>query len=192
MRRLIGAIGLAALAVAAIACGTLSPAVTPTPTPTPTPPIRWATLTNTAFGYSIRHPADWLVNPYQPSVDPSTSNYVSLYNYQPPEVGTQEPLPPDQLKIEIVVLPNPKGLTLDAWVNDLYGQSPSEENIISSSSIDVNGVAGIKQVISVGRFEFFIVFFAKGQNVYVINGPQTNSSLLDIYEQMLNSFRFTQ
>ena len=162
-----------------------------TPTAAPTPTTAWKTFTNTKYGYSLEYPADWLVNPDLSGIDPSTSNYVAFYNHEPPETGSGQPLPPDKLKIEVWVHQNQKDLPLDQWVQEFNASSPSQPSIKSSEQITVAGRYGIRQIVSAEGFEFYAAYFGAGHNVYVISGPQTNTALLDQYEQFLSSFQVT-
>jgi hypothetical protein len=178
---------------------TRTPTAQPTPTPSPTPvatapsgtpeatPIPgWATLTNTAFGYSIQYPADWLVDPYGRR-DESTSDYVAIYNYRPTEGSAP---PPDSLKIEIVALPNDQKLPLDRWVVDFIASQITPTTVLSSRTEEVNGVAVIRQVVSFGKGGGALAaFFAAADRVIVINGPQADSPFLQDYERMLGSLR---
>lgn len=163
-----------------------------TPTASSTPSTAWKTFTNTKYGYSLQYPAGWLVNPNLSGIDPTTSNYVAFYNHEPPETGSEKPLPPDKLKIEIVVLENPQRLALDAWVADFTAQQPSEPTVLSSEPLSLGGTVAIRQVLSVGPFEFFTVFIGHGDRIYNVNGPQTNSALLPAYNQMLTTFTISQ
>jgi hypothetical protein len=176
---------------------TVSPNTVATITPAPTSPSpvamsTWNTFTNTAYGYSFEYPAGWLINPYD-ARDAGTSDLVHLHNVMPPETGSGGRPPPDRLKIEFLVLENPGQLSVEQWVSESNARAPSAPTIVSSAQISsAGGLTGIQQVWRVESYgDFYTVYFAHSENVYIINGPQSDSLFLKQYRQVIDSFRLT-
>jgi len=174
-----------------------SPHVSPTASAKPTPtaagtPTAWKTFTNTAYGYSFQYPADWLLNPYEPDSDASTSSYVSLYNVLPTGTSDGSAPPASELKIEIVVLGNPSNLPLEQWVAAHNQEDPNQAVVRSLNTISVNGVPAVQQLASSAPFEYYTVYISQGSRIYIINGPQSNSMFLGLYDRLLHSFQLAR
>lgn len=161
----------------------------PTPTPTPDPTADWKTYTDPTYGYSFDYPASWHLSPAK-----SGGQLTALYSYDPTSVPPEEagmPLPRDRLKVEIVVLDNPEGFSLEDWIQaDRERGAPV--SVSDRSTVAVDGTDGIRETVQSGTSGSILQhFFLKGTNVYVIVKYPSDSLLSNTFASILDSLRFT-
>jgi hypothetical protein len=135
----------------ALASPTLTPSTAPTPqaaspslADTPAPTAAWKTLSNSTYRYSIKLPADWLVDPFDGG-DETASYYVDVYNYNP---RTKLHDDRQDVKLEIVFRENSRGLTLEEWIAD-YNQRSRDTagcplNVLSSQESAAANITGLR------------------------------------------------
>ena len=159
------------------------------PDVTPIEPQGWKTFTNTKYGYSLEIPSNWLIDPAA-VVDETTSDYVDIYNYHPPETGHGGSLPPEFVKIELVALANPKRLPLDKWVEEYRTSADAGTSVISSSDTMADGLRVIKETVSFAEYPESAskaAFVGFDDFVLLVNGPQADTPYVDTYEEILGS-----
>jgi len=170
---------------------TVTPTAEPTPTPEPSPgvPADWLTYTDAVLGFSLRYPPDWHLSPAK-----GGGELTALYSYDPTRVPPEQagmPVSRDKLKAEILVLDNPEGLSMEAWIRrDRERGAPVL--ISSRSAITVDNTSGIAETVELGEGGSAVqYFFPKGADVYVIVKYPADSLLSRDFATILGSFRFT-
>ena len=199
-------VAAAVLTALVISCGDAEEEIAPAPTAatatpdatqgltaTAWPNADFKTLTNTAYGYSLRYPSDWLVNPGDTGTDPTTASYVVIWS-GPPPTGLGKP-DPNLVKIEIYAVPNPGRLTLDEWLADRDRQSPLPLTVLSSENIDVGGIVAQKRLVQYqgeGAGEPFVVIDVPGEGfvLEIVGVPDEDSPLRAKTDLIISSVAF--
>ncbi|MEX0683034.1 MAG: hypothetical protein WD472_06225 [Dehalococcoidia bacterium] len=172
---------------------TATPDATQGPNATASPNPDFKTLTNTAYGYSLRYPSDWLVNPGDTETDPTTASYVVIWS-GPPPTGPDKP-DPNLVKFEIYAVLNPGRLTLDEWLADRDRESPLPLTILSSKDIDVGGIVAQTRLLQYqgeGTGEPFVVIDVprEGFVLEIVGVPDEDSPLRAKTDLIISSVAF--
>ncbi len=160
-----------------------SPVASATPASTPGP----LTYTDPTYGYSFDYPATWYLSAPKDNGGP-----VVLYSYDPAKIPPEEagmPVPPDKLKVEILVFANPQNLSLDAWVAE-DRQRGAPVKVVSRSSLTLDSIPGISETIKTDGGSATQYFFSEAGRIYVMNAYPAVSALSATFDATLASFHF--
>lgn len=143
---------------------------------------------NTRYGFSLEYPPKW----FRFGEPESDIVHFSTVNKDPPMGG-----PPLGARVEIMVLENIKGLSLEEWLNWMNSEGPEKE-IENEEEITVGGKKAIKEVVAslpgpVEAGSTINVYLAKGQYIIQINylGREPDySENLENFDHLLESFVF--
>jgi hypothetical protein len=164
---------------------------------TPVTPAGWKTYTNTMYHYSLEYPANWF-----PDDTSGTTDYLSIYNYDPQKVSDPEEVPPPPYnKLEIDAFTNPNKLSLTDFYA-LFRETDPDSPPASSQEARSLKVAG-SDALQVtqqpvewtnGRLDFPSVayYIASGDFVLIVKeeystGGQPSATLTHV----VNSLKFT-
>ena len=145
------------------------------------------TYTDAIYGYSFDYPAAWYL-----SASKDSGGVTTLYSYDPAATPAEEagmPVPPDKLKVEFVVLGNPKGSAVDAWIAESRASGGPVE-VTSRSAVTVDNTAGIAETGNLAEGPATQYFIPSGRDMYVISKYPSNSLLSKEFAEMLASFKF--
>jgi hypothetical protein len=165
---------------------------------TPVAPAGWKTYTNTMYHYSLDYPENWF-----PSDTSQTTDYLSIYNYDPLKVSDPEDVPPPPYnKLEIDAFTNPNKLSLPDFYA-LFRETDPNSPPASSQQTRIVTVAE-HQALEVtqqpvewtgGKLDFASVayYVASGDYVLIVKeeystGGQPSATLTHV----VNSLKFTQ
>lgn len=163
---------------------------------TPVVAAGWKTYTNTMYHYSLEYPANWF-----PSDSTQTTDYLSIYNYDPLKVSDPEDVPPPPYnKLEIDAFTNPNKLSLPDFYA-LFRETDPNSPPASSQQTRALTVAN-HQALEVtqqpvewtgGKLDFPSVAYYVGSGDYVLivkeeysTGGQPSATLTHV----VNSLKF--
>lgn len=156
--------------------------------------LNWKTFTNTVDNYEIKYPSSWFL----PDDSPKLGKTTIIYSYNPDVVRTKEEINSlfqKELKIDISVVENKKGLTLKEIVNENIEEETYPTNWLEQSNIVIGGVAGIKQRWTL-KFNpnqgGASVYFIKGNKLYTIYGYSVSEDRLSSFDLILSTFKFLE
>jgi len=202
MRRWWGALGALLIALVLLAgCGA-GPAETngedtAASDATPVAAAGWKTYTNTMYHYSLEYPENWF-----PSDTSQTTDYLSIYNYDPQKVSDPEQVPPPPYnRLEVDAFTNPNKLSLSDFYS-LFRDTDPDSPPASSQQTRTLTVA-THQALQVtqqpvewsgGKLDFPSVayYIASGDYVLIVKeeystGGQPSATLT----HAVNSLKFT-
>jgi hypothetical protein len=172
---------------------TTSPSVKPLATESATPSISVITSQPGHFrdgtnGFTFDYPVDWF-GPDVPA-DPSRGYSVILQSYAPGTYpGVDGPPPPQDVKVDVNVEPNPRGHTLEQWAT-LY-ETRGGYPILSEIAVTVAGEPAIVRAIDLGFGDPIRVYlFVHAPNKYSVVAYSGGSHLIADYEALVASIRF--
>lgn len=146
----------------------------------------WVTYQNPDYNYSIQYPKNWYIHE-------SSRKSVSFTSYNPSVFGQQDvPLPKNMIEVSITIYPEAKNMiaeplgTLDEWLQKVSFKE--RKDVI---------VAGERAVRTKREDETFGGFsgdvrIIKNNVAYQIHYSPYDSALVNIFDQMLSSFKFTK
>jgi PsbP-like protein len=167
---------------------TPSPAATPQSSPDGVQPDR-QTYSDPIGGFSFEYPADWFVQGSTP--DPAVVAYgviVSSYNTEnarPIEISP----PPEEIKIDIGVEPNPDGLTVEEWIAQRL--AGPDEGVVTTSEeqVIVDGEPAVRRAVSIQETKVLQHLFGHQGKMYFITAYTADSELIGELDGILASFK---
>jgi hypothetical protein len=180
---------------------TIQPTISPIPTPTIDPTVDWKTYINSEYGYSFQYPQDWKFS------------FTKPQNFKYPSVAILSKDDPSQPKVAITsddpnkfmasytiliqVDNNPKNLSAkDYFLKDVSPEDKQdEENKLKEYT--VGGVRGIlfRDTGSPSSGLYTMIQVSKNNMLYsfeynALAHPETHNKYLDLYTQILSTFKF--
>lgn len=176
--------------VSPIATSSPSTAPATTPVPSPTPTTETSSYTDSISSFSFEYPAPWFVA--APVADPTITGYtVTIFSYNPEKarsIGVAPP--PEELKIDVNVDPNPEGLTVEQWIAQRTAGPEEGVLVISEERSEVDGKPAVKRLVSIEETKVIEYFFAHQGKMYSVIAYTAESLLIGELDAMLVSFRF--
>jgi len=93
-------------------------------------------------------------------------------------------------KIEVVVLPNPSGLSLSDWVFKQNTTSYPLPRVLSQQSVEVAGQPAVYQIEQFGTLIHPVVFLQKDERIYILNISSRDERFKLATEKFIHNFEF--
>lgn len=140
----------------------------------------WKTYSNQKYGYQMRYPQDWYLFPDGTAAigGENISAFANFDLNQGPRKGSLQ-----DLRIDVRV--DPLTRSFDDYLN-----ARSEKKVTTSSEeVLVDEKHGVKWTIH-GLGTSYLVLVPNNGRVYSIIGPAENSTQIEIFDQILSTFKF--
>ncbi|MFA6042718.1 MAG: PsbP-related protein [Patescibacteria group bacterium] len=152
------------------------------------PTVGWKTYTNMSYGYSIKYPADWILD----IASISSGDLYILTKERQEKLDAKKMIRVMDIGVKVYTsasdLPNNsvKKLGFEDWID----QEADSYGFIKRKSITLDGVVGYQGVGS-GDGASYLIFIQKSGRIYEIQTGDTQSPS-QIEQLVINSFIFTE
>ncbi len=151
----------------------------------------WFTYTNSNYKFSIEYPQNFLVNELRESSD---IQHVVTFSEPMEKTKIMESLAHDSIRVTVRVWDNPSNISLREWFDKRDWAKLENETI---GEIRIGEGKGLKIVNTNFNTVNVEVLLSKEEKVYSILGSvqvkdETKEENLEIINQIINSFRFTE
>lgn len=148
-----------------------TPLASPTPSASQAPNgdlVNWKTYTNSTYKYSVKIPTDW--EAIRQSGDDSV---ISI-----------RPIGASNIPVIFNSQSNKNNLSLNTWIDNQLGKNYPRE-IKKLNSYDAVFVHN-----TTSPYEFDVYYLTNGSVVYELSGSTLNNDQLQIFDQILSTFKF--
>jgi hypothetical protein len=142
------------------------------------------TYTHPVYGYSFQYPSDWFVHSSQ-----GMTIVTSWDTTKAPGIGG--PIG-DGFKIDISVIENTEGLTLDDWIEKFATGTTDAPTVLSQSPFVLDGKQGMKRETVAEEERATEYFLLVGRSVVSIGAFPLDSPLAKTGLATLASFKFSE
>ena len=151
------------------------------------------TYTNQQYGYSIRIPADYVVDAESPNAvafkdpkQPGGQEQGFLLRLVPRAHATGE----EMAVLTVLVLPNPQNLPPEAWYKAREEYAMEDQSQIKQKTLTVNGQAAYQYETPYGFTPTLTTVLTGKGNAYLLQQIR-GSTYRNIYEQLIATFKLT-